>query len=59
MQEKIKIDSKVIENFLEGSDPQKYIIAVESNYHSNVVELIINDPENGKSIEKHKFLPFR
>lgn len=48
----------VIESFLEGRDPQKYIVAIESNYNDNFVDLIINDPETGKRIERHDFKPF-
>ena len=48
----------VIESFLEGRDPQKYIIAIESTYNDNFVDLVINDPETGKRIERHHFKPF-
>jgi len=48
----------IIESFLEGRDPQKYIVAIESNYNDNFVDLIINDPETGKRIERHDFKPF-
>lgn len=52
------MDKNVFELFLEGSDPQKYIVSVESTYYDNYVHLIIHDPKNGKFIEKHKFRPF-
>jgi DNA polymerase elongation subunit (family B) len=52
------MDKNVFELFLEGSDPQKYIVSVESTYMDNYVHLIIHDPKNGKFIEKHKFKPF-
>ena len=48
------VDSAVIEQFLEGRDPQKYIVAIEAPYDDNRVSLIINDPEQGKYIEQHK-----
>jgi DNA polymerase elongation subunit (family B) len=48
----------VIESFLEGRDPQKYIVAIESSYNDNFVDLVINDPETGKRIERHHFKPF-
>jgi len=59
-QETIKntVDSALIEQFLEGRDPQKYIVGIEASYSSNKVSLIINDPEHGKYIEEHKFKPF-
>jgi len=47
-----------IENFLEGRDPQKYIVAIEAAYHKSEVYLIINDPEKGKRIETHTYKPF-
>ena len=49
---------EVIEQFLEGRDPQKYIVAIESSYRDNTVDLIINDPTDGKRIEKHSYKPF-
>jgi len=55
---KEKVSFDVIEKFLEGGDPQKYIVGVEATYYEDFVYLIINDPENGKRIEKHKFQSF-
>lgn len=52
------VSFEVIEQFLEGKDPQKYIVAIESSYRDNVVDLVINDPETGKRIEKHSYKPF-
>jgi hypothetical protein len=54
----IKINFVEIESFLEGRDPQKYIIAIESNYSENYVDLVINDPETGKRLERHNYKPF-
>jgi len=53
-----KVSFEQIEQFLEGSDPQQYIVGIESSYSENLVYLIINDPETGKRIEPHKFKPF-
>ncbi len=53
-----KVSFDVIEKFLEGNDPQKYIVGIETTYSDNFVYLIINDPDTGKRIEKHKFKPF-
>lgn len=47
-----------IEQFLQGSDPQKYIVAVEAEYHEPKVTLVINDPSTGKRLEEHKYQPF-
>jgi DNA polymerase elongation subunit (family B) len=55
---KTKISEQEIENFLLGSDPQEYIVAVEAGYTEPSVQLIINDPVNGKRIETHKYKPF-
>jgi len=52
------IDLATSEKFLSGRDPQKYIVAVEANYYSNLVSLVINHPTRGKSIEEHSFRPF-
>jgi DNA polymerase elongation subunit (family B) len=49
---------EVIEAFLMGSDPQKYIVAVEATYNSPNVTLVVNDPVTGKHLEEHKFKPF-
>jgi DNA polymerase elongation subunit (family B) len=53
-----KVSFDVIENFLEGTDPQQYIVGIESTYSDNFVDLIINDPETGKRIERHEYKPF-
>jgi DNA polymerase elongation subunit (family B) len=47
-----------IRDYLEGYDEQKYIVGIESSYRENKVHLIIHDPVNGKSIEKHNLKPF-
>ncbi len=52
------LSNERIEQFLQGSDPQKYIVAVEAEYDKPFVNLVINDPESGKRIEEHKFQPF-
>ncbi len=47
-----------IGNFLEGHDPQQYITGIEGDYSENEVHLMIEDPEKGKYLERHKFTPF-
>ena len=47
-----------IREYLEGYDEQKYIVGIESSYRDNKIHLIVHDPENGKSIEKHRLKPF-
>lgn len=53
-----QVNFEEIEQFLEGGDPQKHIVAIEAPYHRNEVYLIINDPETGKRIETHNYKPF-
>jgi DNA polymerase elongation subunit (family B) len=53
-----KVSFDKIEKFLEGHDPQQHIVAIESTYGDNFVDLIINDPQTGKRIERHEFKPF-
>ncbi len=55
---KEKVGFDVIETFLEGKHPKRYIVGIEGAYHENFVSLVINDPEKGKRIEKHKYKPF-
>ena len=55
---KANLDSSIIETFLQGRDPQKYIVAVEAAYATNKIDLIINDPEKGKCIEESSYKPF-
>jgi hypothetical protein len=56
--ETLNISNELIESFLEGTDPQKYIVAVEAGYNEGKVTLVVNDPETGKRMEDHKFKPF-
>ena len=54
----MRINQEEIKNFLEGADPEKYIVAVEYDYRTNSIYKIKEDPINGKSIQKDKFVPF-
>jgi DNA polymerase elongation subunit (family B) len=56
--ERPQIDSETISAFLEGRDPQKYIVNIEAPYHVPKADVIINDPEKGKYIESRSFKPF-
>jgi len=47
-----------IKSFLEGNDPEKYIVAVEFDYASDSIFKIKEDPEKGKTIQKDSFVPF-
>jgi DNA polymerase elongation subunit (family B) len=55
---KTKINSSRIESFLQGSDPQKYIVAVEAGYNEPIATLVINDPDTGKKLVDYKYKPF-
>jgi DNA polymerase elongation subunit (family B) len=55
---KQELTNEQIESFLQGSDPQKYIVAIEAEYNTPTVTLIINDSESGKRKEEHKYEPF-
>ena len=55
---KTKVSNEVIESFLQGSNPEKYIVAIESNYSEPKVTLVINDPEKGKYIYDDTYKPF-
>lgn len=55
---KTQVDPSVIENFLNGTNPEKYVVAIEANYGEPSVNLIINDPNTGKRIEERKYKPF-
>jgi len=55
---KTKVSNEVIESFLQGSNPEKYIVAIESNYSEPRVTLVINDPEKGKYLYDDVYKPF-
>lgn len=55
---KKRVSPDVIESFLNGTNPKKYVVAIEASYDQPFVNLIVNDPEVGKTIERYKFEPF-
>jgi DNA polymerase elongation subunit (family B) len=55
---KTTITDEVINDFLEGKDPQKHIVNIEVPYGASKAYLVINDPEEGKYIMTQKFKPF-
>lgn len=58
-QTKTKVSNERIESFLQGTDPQENIVAIESYYDRPMVTLVINDGENGgKRLEDHEYRPF-
>ena len=61
---KEQVSFERIEEFLEGRDPQKYIVSIEAPYFRNEVYLVINPPieegatKSNKRIETHTYNPF-
>lgn len=52
------ISQEVIESFLNGGDPEEYIVGVEYDYRKNLIYKIIQDPIEGKIIKQDTFSPF-
>ena len=52
------IDEEVIKSFLEGNDPEEFIVAVEFDYASDSIYKIKEIPGKGKEIRKDTFIPF-
>lgn len=53
------LTNEVIEKFLEGTNPQKYIVGIEAGYDKAKVTLIINDKDTDeKRMEEYRYKPF-
>jgi hypothetical protein len=52
------ISQEVIESFLNGSDPEEYIVGLEYDYRTNTIYKIIQDPIQGKIVKEDSFVPF-
>lgn len=52
------ISQEIIENFLNGADPEEFIVGVEYDYPTNKIYKIIQDPERGKIVKPDSFTPF-
>jgi len=52
------VSPEIVEAFLAGSNPKKYVVAIEASYNEPFVQLIVNDPVTGKKIEKYPYRPF-
>ena len=52
------VSQEQIESFLNGEDPEKYIVALEYDYASGKIFKVIQDPIQGKSIKSDTFIPF-
>lgn len=55
---KKRVSNEEIETFLQGSNQEKYIVAIESSYNEPNVTLVINDPEKGKYLYTDSYKPF-
>lgn len=57
-----QVTNEVIEKFLEGTDPQKYIVGIEAGYDKAKVTLIINDKDSAepqkKRMQEYRYRPF-
>ena len=52
------ISQEIIESFLNGTDPEEFIVGVEYDYPSNKIYKIIQDPEQGKIVKSDSLTPF-
>jgi DNA polymerase elongation subunit (family B) len=52
------ISQEIIESFLNGADPEEFIVGVEYDYPTNKIYKIIQDPEQGKIVKPDTFTPF-
>ena len=52
------ISQEQIKSFLEGNDPEEFIVAVEYDYASDSIFKIKEIPNKGKEIRKDTFTPF-
>jgi len=52
------ISQEVIESFLNGWDPEEYIVGVEYDYQTNKIYKIIQDPVRGKVVKPDTLTPF-
>jgi DNA polymerase elongation subunit (family B) len=52
------ISQEIIENFLHGENPEKYIVAIHYDYGTNTIYKVIQDPEKGKIIKTDKLIAF-
>ena len=52
------ISQEIIESFLNGADPEEFIVGVEYDYPTNKIYKIIQDPIQGKIVKPDTFIPF-
>jgi DNA polymerase elongation subunit (family B) len=52
------VTQEAVESFLNGADPEEYIVGIEYDYKTNQIFKIIQHPEKGKTIKTDSFTPF-
>ena len=52
------ISNEEIKSFLEGNDPEQFIVAIEFDYVTNSIYKIKEIPGKGKALQKDHFIPF-
>jgi DNA polymerase elongation subunit (family B) len=52
------ISQEVIERFLNGEDPEEFIVGIEYDYRLNKIYKIIQDPIQGKMVKEDTLVPF-
>jgi DNA polymerase elongation subunit (family B) len=52
------ISQEVIEKFLNGADPEEFIVGIEYDYRTNTIYKIIQDPIKGKIVKQDTLIPF-
>jgi DNA polymerase elongation subunit (family B) len=52
------ISQEIIEQFLQGADPEEHIVSLEYDYQDGLIYKIIQDPEKGKIVRTDTFTAF-
>ena len=52
------ISQEAIGSFLNGEDPEEYIVGIEYDYRTNTIFKILQDPKAGKVIKQDTLVPF-
>ena len=53
-----KATQEEIQEFLQGNDPEEYIVALEYGWRNGKIYKIKEYPDKGKVIESDTFIPF-
>lgn len=52
------ISQEIIEQFLQGADPEEHIVSLEYDYKDGRIHKIIQHPEHGKQVKSDTFIAF-